>query len=155
MTLQDYYCLVTLHNVCPSWLGCVDLPLDWQKIAAATIATFAEPLIHVEIARLVACRAKVPWGDLHRLPILLMKYHRHIVVCSSNLYDCHRLSPLYWGTVHASHQFLAEAIPPLLEVLDRHPLDQSQGIHLRTAPASYPFSSPRVKDADRVPPVCG
>lgn len=114
---------MTVHNVYPSWLDCVDLALDRQKITAATIAAFAEPLIHVEIARLVACRAKVPWGDLHRLPILLMKYHRHIVVRSPNLNDCHRLSPLYWGLVHGSHQLLAEGMLPQLEVLDGNLLD--------------------------------
>jgi hypothetical protein len=131
--------LLPLPHACPSWLApttpfgaitgrrnllsgfessllrdCVDLPLARQKITAATIETFAEPLIHIEIARLMACRAKAPWGDLHRLASLLMKDHRHIVVCSPNLCDRHRLSPLYWGVAHASHQFLAEVIPPCL-----------------------------------------
>jgi uncharacterized protein (TIGR00369 family) len=60
----------------------------------AAIETFAEPLIHIETARLKARRQKVPWGDLQRLPILLMKDHRHIVVCPPNLYYRHRLSLL-------------------------------------------------------------
>jgi hypothetical protein len=97
---------------------CVDSPLARQTITAATIATFAEPLIYVEIAGIMARWAKVPWGDLQRLPILLMKDHRHIVVCPPNLYDRHRLSPLEWGAAHASHRCLSEAIPSLLEVLD-------------------------------------
>jgi hypothetical protein len=126
MIRQDYRHLLTLHSACRTWSDGVDLPLARHKIAAATTATFAEALIHIEIARLVACRAKVPWGDLHRLPIILMKYHRHIVVCSPNLYDCHRLPPLYWGAAQASHQFLAEAIPLLLEVMDRNLLDRFQ-----------------------------
>jgi hypothetical protein len=65
----------------------------------------------------MAGRAKMPWGDLHRLPAILMKYHRHIVVCSPNLCDCHCFPPLYWGAAHASHQSLAEAILPLIVAL--------------------------------------
>jgi hypothetical protein len=81
----------------------IELPLARQKITAATIATFAEALIDIEIARIMACRAKAPWSDLHCLPIILMKYDRHIVVCSPHLCYGHGLSFLSWGTVHASH----------------------------------------------------
>jgi hypothetical protein len=96
--------------------GGVDLSLAGQIITTATIATFTEPLIHIEIGRIMACRTETPWGDLHRLPILMMKDHRHTMVCSANSCNGHRASPLCWGATHASCQFLAEAIPPLIEV---------------------------------------
>src|SRR5437867_9031452 len=102
-------------------LGSVDLLLARHKISAATLVTFEEPLIDIAVARLMACRAKAPWGDLHRLPSILMKYYRHIVVRALHLCYGHGLSPLYWGAASVqSYQFLTEAVPPLLEVLDRN-----------------------------------
>src|SRR5207253_2707321 len=89
------------------------------------------PLIYIAIACLMACWAKAPWGDLHRLPSLLMKYYRHVVVRSLHLCYCHGLSPLYWGAASVqSCQFLTDAVPPPLEVLDRNPAQRLFPTHL-------------------------
>src|SRR5262245_47566336 len=99
--------------------GGIDLPLARQKITAATLTALAKSLIHIEIARIVTCRAEAPWGDLHRLPILLMKDYRQTVVGAANSCDGHHDSPLYRHAARAACQPLGEAIPPLLNVLDR------------------------------------
>jgi hypothetical protein len=109
----------------------VDLLLTRHKITAATLGTFEESLIDIAIACLMASRAKVPRGDLHRLPSLLMKDHGHIVVRPPHLCYGHGLSPLYWDvTPVQSCQFLAEAIRPLLEALDRNPAERRFPTHL-------------------------
>ena len=51
-------------------------------------------------------------------------------------------------------EFLAEAIPRLLEMLDRKQLDRSQAFVAAYAPISYPFLSWRVKNVGRVPSAC-
>jgi hypothetical protein len=119
--------------------GYVDLSLARQEITPTAIATFAEPLIDIEIARIMACRAKVPWGDLHRLPLILVKDHRQTVICPANSFDGHHDPPLYRGAAHASYQLLREAIPPLLEAPDRSRVDRSQAWVLGDVSLSYPF----------------
>lgn len=132
--------------------GCVYLPLAGQIITAATIATFTEPLIHIEIGRIMTGRTEAPWSDLHRLPILLMKDRRHTMVCSTNSCDGHRVSPLYGGATYASCQFLSDTTS-LIEVLDRNLWDRFYTRLFGKAALSYPFLSHRVKNAGGIFPT--
>src|SRR5262245_52915379 len=71
----------------------INLFLAGDKIAATARVAFDKSFIDNTIACLLASGAKIPRGNLDRLPVFLMEDDRHIVIRTLDLCDGHHLSP--------------------------------------------------------------